>query len=141
MSLPLGKFDLLKEFTPEELEQLADFFEEVAHEDGRSLYHEGDEAAALILLREGYVGLEAREEPLGEVAPGAALGLVSLAHIGKRLCTARATSPLQTFVLTRESYLRLRADYPGLALMLQEGILLTLADVIHQLDGMRDRAS
>ena len=62
-------------------------------------------------------------------------------HSGKRVCTARATAPLQTFVLTRESYLRLRADCPGLALMLQEGILRTLAGVIQQLDEVRSSAS
>lgn len=137
MSLALGKFDLLREFTADELEQLAEFFEEVSHEDGRTLYHEGDEAAALILLREGYVALEARDEPLGEIAPGAALGLMSLVHIGKRVCTARATAPLQTFVLTRESYLRMRADCPALALLLQEGMARALAAVVHELERTR----
>ena len=140
MSLALGKFDLLKECTPDELELLADFFEEASLEDGRTLYHRGGEAAALILLREGYVALEADGQPLGEVAPGAALGLTSLVHIGKRVCTARATAPLQTFVLTRESYLRLRADHPALALLLQEGVLRTVAGVMQQLDGVRSSA-
>jgi len=133
VSKPLPDFPILRELSADEIESLLPFFEEVSFEDGRTVYSHGDEASELLLITEGGVRLELEDEPMGELTAGAALGGASLVRIGKRGCSAYARGKLSALRLSRESYLRLRADYPQSALALQEGILRTFANVAEKL--------
>jgi CRP-like cAMP-binding protein len=133
VSLTLEKFDVLREFSSEELEQVSEFWEELVVEDGRTVFGRGEEAEELLLVRSGGIRLERGGETLGELGEGACLGAASLVRIGKRECTALACGSLSLFRLSRESYLRLRADYPRAALMLQESVLRRLLGTVERM--------
>ena len=141
MSVDLSEFAILRELSAEEIETLLPFFEEVRFDDGSIVYSQGDEASELLLITEGAVRLELNERNLGELPAGSALGGASLVRIGKRGCSASAHGPMLALRLSRESYLRLRADYPQSALALQEGILRTFTNVAEQLAERASRPS
>ncbi len=128
MNAPLEKFRILTELSPEERESLASFLEEKSYADGRAIFRRRDEAAELLLLTDGRIRLEFGGDDLGELAPGSALGHASLVAIGQRACAAYAMGAVSVLKLTREAYLRLRGDYPQIALALQEGLLRNFAD-------------
>lgn len=127
----LEAFDILRELSSEDLALLAQFLEERAVEEGASLFWCGEESAELLLLVEGCVQLEREGEDLGALGSGGVLGCASLVRIGARACDARAAAPARLLALTRESYLRLRAEHPHIALALQEGILSSFAGSVH----------
>lgn len=127
MKEALEKFDILRDLSNDELEGLKWFVEQETLEEGRTVFTPYDEASELILLVDGQIVLELDGVPVGELGPGSALGGVSLIRIGERACTARARDTVSILKLSRESYLRLRADYPYVALALQEGIVKNLA--------------
>ena len=133
MSEPLADFPILRELSAEQIESLRPFFEEVSFDDGHTLYSHGDESSELLLITEGGVSLELEDEKLGELPAGSALGGTSLVRIGKRGCSAYARGKISALRLSRESYLRLRAEEPQSALALQEGILRSFADVAEEL--------
>jgi CRP-like cAMP-binding protein len=141
MSVELSEFPVLRELSKDELETLLPFFEEARYDDGRTVYNQSDEASELLLITEGAVRLELDDQKLGELAAGSALGGASLVRIGKRGCSAYAHGALVTLRLSRESYLRLRAEFPQAALALQEGILRTFASVAEKLAERARRSS
>ena len=133
MSKALADFPILRELSAEEIESLRPFFDEVRFDDGRTVYSHGEEASELLLITEGGVRLELENQQLGQLPAGSALGGASLVRIGKRACSAYARGQMSALRLSRESYLRLRADCPQSALALQEGILRTFANVAEEL--------
>ena len=126
----LAKVELLKDLGEDARDQLAEHFEERRLDEGRALFRAYDEAEELYLLAEGQLRLELSGEPLGTLGPGDVMGAASLVLIGRRECAAIAQTPLRVLTLTRESYLRLRLEAPQVALVLQEGILRDLANVV-----------
>lgn len=128
MTAALEKFRILTELSPEERESLASFLEEKTYADGRAIFRRRDEAAELLLLTNGLIRLESGGDDLGELAPGSALGHASLVAIGHRACAAYAKGAVSVLKLTREAYLRLRGDYPQIALSLQEGLMRSFAE-------------
>ncbi len=132
MKQALEKFDILRDLSDDELEGLKWFVEQEALTPGRTVFTSYDEASEMILLVDGRIVLEVDGQSVGELGPGSALGGVSLVRIGERACTARASGPASVLKLSRESYLRLRADYPYVALALQEGIVKNLARALER---------
>ena len=127
MSIDLGKFELLQELNDEQRGELAALLVEKSVEAGDFIFRANEEAAALHLISEGSVRLELKGREIGELAAGEAIGAVSLVVIGNRQCDAIAASAATLLTLTREGYLRLRADSPTVGLALQEGILRTFS--------------
>ncbi len=126
----LAKVELLKDLGGDAREQLAEHFEERRLDEGRALVRMHDEAEELYLVAEGQLRLELSGEPVGTLGPGDVVGAASLVVIGRRECSAIAQTPVRVLTLTRESYLRLRLEQPQVALVLQEGILRDLANVV-----------
>ncbi len=127
MSMDLGKFELLQELDDEQRGELAPFLVENSMRVGEFIFRCNEEGAALHLLSEGSVRLELKGRELGLVKVGESIGAVSLVVIGNRQCDALAVSETTLLTLSREAYLRLRADAPAVALALQEGILRTFS--------------
>ncbi len=126
----LSKVELLKDLGQEAREQLAEYFEERRLDEGRALFRARDEAEELYLVAEGQVRLEFSGQAVGMLGPGDVMGAASLVVIGRRECAAIAQTTVRVLTLTRESYLRLRLEQPQAALVLQEGILRDLANVV-----------
>ena len=127
MSVALSKFELCSDMTDEDRERLTEFLEEKRFAAGRRLFGKGDEASELLLITEGHVRFE--DEPSGGVfGAGSVLGAFSLSSVRKRATTAEAQDDVHALAMSRESYWRLRSDYPALALALQEALLSAVAD-------------
>jgi CRP/FNR family cyclic AMP-dependent transcriptional regulator len=82
------------------------------------LFHAGDPANGLHLLVSGHISI-ATTTPMGDIAilavlgPGATFGEMSLLTDGlERSATATALDPVETRVLVRDDFARLRRTYP-----------------------------
>jgi len=133
VSAVLSKVAILEELGSAGRETLSDFLESRSYDAGFLLFQQGQEAAELIVIAEGRVVLRQGGNDIARVEAGECLGGVSLLVIGHRECEAAAEGPVEVLSLTRESYLRLRADYPSIALDLQEGILRQLGATLREL--------
>lgn len=133
MSAALNKAALLAEFGSDDRATLLDFLEAREVEEGRALFRRGDESQEMYLLVEGTLRLEVDGRDAGVIAPGDAVGTMSLVRMGGRQCAALAQERCRVLVLSRASYLRLRSEAPGVALLLQEAISQHVAAELLQL--------
>lgn len=139
MSEVLAKAQLLEELGEAGRETLGEFLEPRTYQDGFLLFQQSQEASELLFITEGQVGLRKAGEEVACLESGDSLGAVSLAVIGRRECEAVAIGCVQVLALTRERYLRLRADYPAVALDLQEGVLRHFSGALRAiLDDLND---
>jgi len=133
VSVALQKSPLLAEFGADDRATLLDFLEPREIEEGRALFRAGDESSEMYLLVEGMLRLEIEGRDAGMIAPGEAVGSMSLVRMGGRQCAALAQERCRVLALSRASYLRLRSDAPGVALLLQEAILQHVSGELQQL--------
>lgn len=137
MNETLSKAPMLDELGEAGRELLEEFLEERSYADGFLLFQQNEEASELLVVSRGRVGLRKGGEVIASLGAGDCLGGVSLVVIGTRECEAFADGEVEVLVLTRQSYLRLRADCPGVALDLLEGIVrhvsLALRDALGEL--------
>ena len=126
----LSRFAALAEFGESACKQLGEVLEAREFAAGRTLFRAGEEAAEMIFLMQGEVTIKVGGRERGRLSSGDVLAAGSLVLIGKHECTAEAHGPVSVRVLSRESYLRLRADHPQVALDLQEGILRGLSGAL-----------
>jgi len=131
MSEAMAKFAVFGDLTDEDRALLADFLEERSFAAGRRLFGKGEQAEEVLFVTDGHVRFE--DEPSGGTfGPGSVLGTFSLSSVRKRATTAEAQDDVKLLALTRESYWRLRVDYPALALSLQEALMSNLADDLEE---------
>lgn len=135
MSSPLSGFPLLSELTDENRTALEGYLETKELDAGSVLFHSGEEADALYFALEGAVTIRTDGQIVSELGPGEVFGALSLVSIGKRECEALCATPTRVMALTRERYLRLREDVPGLALRLQEAVLRSFAALVRGVVG------
>ena len=133
MNAVLSKVAVFEELGFAGRETLAEFLEPRTYEPGFLLFQQGTEAAELIVVAEGQVVLRQGGNEIARIDAGDCLGGLSLVVIGHRECEAAAEGRVEVLSLTRESYLRLRADYPSVALDLQEGILRHFGEALREL--------
>ena len=135
MTSPLEGFPLLSEFAADDRAKLEGYLETRELDAGSVLFHSGEEADALYFAVEGALTIRADGQAVAELAAGEVLGALSLVSIGRRECEAMAATPLRVMSLTREQYLRLREELPGLALCLQEAVLRSFAALVRGIVG------
>jgi len=91
---------------------------------GEALFSEGDPAASLHFLTNGFLAIQVTS-PLGDVATMNVIGapdtvgeLALLDGHGRRSASALAITPAETLALNREAFERLRVDHPVVEHML-----------------------
>jgi Cyclic nucleotide-binding domain len=72
-------------------------------EQGDALVREGDEGRELFLLLDGVVDIEANDDIVAEIGPGALLGERALLEGGKRTATIWAKTPIRVVVVPRDA--------------------------------------
>ena len=135
MSSPLAGFPLLSELSDENRTALEGYLEARELDAGSVLVHGGEEADSMIFAVAGAVQIKADGQNLAELGPGEVLGALSLVSIGRRECDAVCATPTRVLSLTREGYLRLRDDFPGLALRLQEAVVRSFVQLVRGVVG------
>jgi CRP-like cAMP-binding protein len=129
----LKRFALLEELSEEESALLAEHLEVQELPKGRVLFEEGAEAEGLLLVLEGELALESREEGrLAQLGPGAALGGLSLISARRREVTALAASACSVAHLERGAFHRLVDDAPRLGCRLLEALLRETAGQLRE---------
>jgi CRP-like cAMP-binding protein len=127
VSASLDGVDLVQHWAQADRATLLEFLEPRSIEEGRALFRAGEESADLYFLVDGALRLEVAQRETGALGAGEVLGSMSLVGMGDHVCAALATKASRVLVLSRESYLRLRADHPAIALQLQEAIVARIA--------------
>ena len=119
------KFDLLRLEEPVRREVLA-AADWRRFDRGVVLFHEGDTGGSLHVLMRGRVALrvttaDGDAATLNVIGPGAAFGELSLLGLATmRTATVQAIEPVQTLVLQRAEFERLRRSYPSVDRLLVE---------------------
>ena len=126
----LSQFAALAEFSDSAREVLDGLLESQEFRPGRSLFVQGQEAEEMMFITQGQVAVQIGGQERGEIGSGEVLGAASLVLIGTHECSAVAQDHVSVRTLSREGYLRLRADFPEVALDLQEGILRALTSAL-----------
>jgi CRP-like cAMP-binding protein len=129
----LARCPVLRDLTREELGTLAMLVESREIRAGSAVFREGDEADELLVIASGTVRLERAREAVGLLPAGEVLGGACISAIGRRACDAIADEDVCVLALSRGAYLRLRADFPSVALRLHEGLLRELASHVRAL--------
>jgi CRP-like cAMP-binding protein len=127
VSAALDGIELVQHWAQADRVTLLEFLEAREIEEGRALFRAGEESSDLYFLIDGTLRLEVAQRETGALGAGEVLGSMSLVGMGDHVCAALATRPSRVLVLSRESYLRLRGDYPAIALQLQEAIVARIA--------------
>jgi CRP/FNR family cyclic AMP-dependent transcriptional regulator len=91
---------------------------------GEALFHEGEQGDSLHVLTKGFLLVQVTT-PLGEIATMNAIGppdtvgeLALLERSGRRSASVVAITPVETLVLNRDAFDRLRAEHPAVERML-----------------------
>ena len=130
MNEQLGRFQLLTELIEDDRKSLAEFLTERELDSGSTLFRTGEEAEELYLVARGSLAIKSEGQMVGELGAGEVIGALCLVHAGLRECDAVALEATQLLCLSRESYLRLRSDFPALALKLEEAILRSFSSLV-----------
>lgn len=127
--LRLKRFAPFAELSEAECEELADLLEERRLAPGETLFAEGDDADALVLVVEGTLELSSRRLPgTWEVPAGGVLGGLSLFAVGARESGAVGGRPrAEVWLLRRGGFLRLVEDNPRAACRIATAIAAEVA--------------
>jgi len=133
MNPPLDQFSLLAEIVPDDRRALGEFLVPREIDAGSVLFRTTEEAEELFFVTGGSLAIRSEGQTVAELGAGEALGALCLVSVGRRECDAVAIEPTSVLCLSRESYLRLRADLPALALQLEEAILRSFASLVRNI--------
>lgn len=136
----LDRFSLLSELVADDRRALAEFLTPREIDAGSSLFRTSEEAEDLFFVTQGSLAIRVEGQPIADLGAGEVVGALCLVSVGRRECDAVAAEPTQVLCLSRESYLRLRADFPGLALQLQEAVLRNFVSLVRSILGEKRAA-
>jgi CRP/FNR family transcriptional regulator len=105
------------------------------------LFHEGDAAHSLYIVRSGHVKIvlvadDGTETILHVYGPAECLGEMALVDGGKRCATAAAMGRVEVLVVPREDFLALLQRYPAVALALTQRLAGLVRQLNMQVQGM-----
>jgi CRP/FNR family transcriptional regulator/CRP/FNR family cyclic AMP-dependent transcriptional regulator len=96
--------------------EIAELLEERSLSPGETLFVEGDDADAMVLVAEGTVQVESRRtKESANLGPGTVLGGLALFAVGARETSAAGVDHAEVLLLRREDFLRLAEDSPRTA--------------------------
>jgi MFS superfamily sulfate permease-like transporter len=120
--LPLDRVPLLRDFTPDQLEELRGRLEPVAWPAGHVIFHRGDPGSALYLVTKGRASVHLRHDDgdirLATFAAGAVIGELALLDRGPRSATVTVDEDLAAFGLSETSFASLCRQQPDIAIKL-----------------------
>jgi CRP-like cAMP-binding protein len=133
MNEQLGRFQLLTELIESDRQSLAEFLTEKQLDPGSTLFRAAEEAEEMYFVTRGALAIKSDGGTCGEFGAGEVLGALCLVSVGLRECDAVAIEATQLLCLSRESYLRLRSDFPALALKLEEAVLRSFSSLVRNI--------
>jgi CRP-like cAMP-binding protein len=109
----LKPFAMFADLGDAERDELADLLEERDLSNGETLFEEGDDSDALVLVLSGRIEVACRRkrEKLS-IGAGGSMGALSLFQLGTRLTTVVGAESSDLRLLRREEFLRYAEDHP-----------------------------
>jgi CRP-like cAMP-binding protein len=124
----LKSFALFGDLGDVEREELAALLEERDLSTGETLFEEGDDADALLLVLDGRVELRSRRRPdVLSLGAGEFLGGLALFAVGAREVSAVGGEASALRVLRREDFLRFAEDQPRAAFRIAAALVADVA--------------
>jgi CRP-like cAMP-binding protein len=124
----LKAFGPFADLSDGEREEVAERLEERELSPDETLFAEGDEADALVLVVDGSLRLSsARSRETASLSGGSLLGGFSLFAVGTRQTTAVGSERSRVLLLRREEFLRLAEDSPRTACRIATAVAAELA--------------
>jgi NTE family protein len=124
----LKRFAIFADLGEGEREELAALLEERDLSAGETLFEEGDDADALLLVLDGRLELRSRRraEPLS-IGAGETMGGLALFAVGTRAVQAMGAEPTALRLLRREDFLRFAEDQPRAAFRIAAALVADVA--------------
>jgi CRP-like cAMP-binding protein len=124
----LKAFAPLADLSDAERDELAELLEERELSPGETLFAEGDDADAMVLVQEGSVRISSERTSLtASLGSGSVIGALSLFAVGARETTAVGDERAQVRLLRRAEFLRLAEDSPRIACRIASALVAELA--------------
>jgi NTE family protein len=124
----LKRFALFADLGEGEREELASMLEERDLSAGETLFAEGDDADALLLVLEGRLELRSRRRPEPfSIGAGETMGGLALFAVGCREVEAVGAEPTALRLLRREDFLRFAEDQPRAAFRIAAALVSDVA--------------
>lgn len=132
----LKAFGPFADLSEPERAEVAELLEERRLSPGETLFSEGDDADAMVLIREGTLQLESRRtRESATLGPGAVLGGLALFSVGARETSAAGMDKAGVLLLRRENFLRLAEDSPRTACRIAMALSADLAGALRNVLG------
>ncbi len=134
----LAAHQLCRGLTPGEVAELQSRLQRSHFEPGTLLFHRGDPADALYLLRRGEVSVVVMLDGVGvkrlsTLTAGMCFGETALVDARRRSADVRADSAVECDLLSRDAFARLEAEQPQLAIRLLRNLLQGSNDIAARL--------
>jgi CRP-like cAMP-binding protein len=124
----LKPFALFEDLVGEEREELAALVEPRSLAAGETLFEEGDESDALVLVATGRIAVSSQRcAEVVTLEAGDALGALALLAVGARETRAVGVEESALGLLRREDFLRFAEDYPRPAMRIAAAVATTAA--------------
>jgi CRP-like cAMP-binding protein len=124
----LKRFALFADLGEGEREELAALLEERDLSAGETLFEEGDDADALLLVLDGRIELRSRRRPdTLSIGAGEVVGGLALFAVGSRAVSAVGAESSALRVLRREDFLRFAEDQPRAAFRIAAALVADVA--------------
>ena len=142
----LKQSDIFYQFTPTQLELVANLCQEVVFNAGDIIFRENSASTELYVIAQGEVdilinsgiagtSIESLDEPVARLRRGQSFGEVALVDEGLRSATARATQrDTRLLVIPRDKLIMLCETYPQLGYRLMNNLAADLAMKIRNTD-------
>jgi CRP-like cAMP-binding protein len=116
----LSKVDILRLLSPEEINKIVAFIDQLEISKDTFIFKQGDEGDALYLIDQGNVDILSEQESglvrrIDTLGPGQTFGEMALVTKEKRSASARALADVKLFRIRRTDFDRLIEDSPKLA--------------------------
>ncbi|MBI4926312.1 MAG: cyclic nucleotide-binding domain-containing protein [Anaerolineae bacterium] len=142
----LKQSDIFYQFTPTQLELVANLCQEVVFNSGDTIFRENSASTELYVIAQGEVDIlinsgvtgdmgEGRDAPVARLRRGQSFGEVALVDEGLRSATARASQKdTRLLVIPRDKLIMLCETYPQLGYRLMNNLAADLAMKIRNTD-------
>lgn len=123
----LQRIDLFKSLSRPELQQLAQWTDEVDVPAGKVLATEGQIAYEFFVIEDGTAAVDVDGTRVAELGPGEWFGEIGLLRADRRTATVTATSPMRLVVIFGPNFRQLAQTLPSVAATIEAEIRERLA--------------
>lgn len=139
----LKQSDIFNQFTPTQLELVANLCREVTYQDGDLIFRENSNSKELYIIAQGEVDIfiepdssgSGKETTIAKLRRGQSFGEIALVDDGLRSASARsAQADTRLLVIQRDKLIMLCETYPQLGYRLMHNLAADLASKIRNTD-------